>query len=223
MSSTVLVSSCDLSKGLEDVNWQQYIKTLPQPLRHSASKLRFTSDQQLHVFAWLLLRKQLSVLGYKESDLLKGLQRTAQNKPVLSGFDWKFNLSHSGQRVMCALAQTEIGADIEQVRPVDFKGLSRVMNDTQWEQISNHDTPMIKFFEYWTIKESVIKADGRGLSMNLKKMQITAQCVHYGKQVWYYQLIPMSDYCACIAMDNPFEPPQLTQHSVEELMTWSSL
>ncbi len=218
-----MVSSCDLSTGLEKVNWQQYLGTLPEPLQQSASRLRFTSDQQLHVFAWLLLRKQLSVLGYQESELLQGLKRTSQNKPVLPGLDWKFNLSHSGKRVMCALTQGEIGADIEQVRSVDFKGLSRVMNDAQWAQISQHSTPMIKFFEYWTIKESVIKADGRGLSMNLKKMQITPQCVHYGDQLWFYQLMDIPEYCACIALERSFDPPQLTLRTVEELMQWSSL
>jgi 4'-phosphopantetheinyl transferase len=185
--------------------------------------LRFESDQQLHVFAWLLLRYELSNLGYPVTELLRSLIRSKQNKPELPALDWKFNLSHSGRRVICALAPVEVGADIERVRSVKFKDLSRVMNQHQWDEISAHENPMKKFFEYWTIKESVIKADGRGLSMNLEKMQIHAQTVQYEAQVWYYQLLSIPQYSACVALDRPFEPPKYTERSVEELMKYRPL
>lgn len=83
-----------------------------------------------------------------------------------------FNLSHAAGMVVCAVATgVDVGADVEKVDP-------RRADDAIWEQF--FAPPEIaalsalpaaerceRFFTYWTLKESYIKARGLGLQIPL--------------------------------------------------------
>ena len=87
-------------------------------------------------------------------------------KPLLeSPPDLHFNVSHSGKWVVCCIDQTPIGVDVEEMRPVDYRIIERffskeeatVFFDLSEEKREEH------FFDLWTLKESYVKAIGKGL------------------------------------------------------------
>lgn len=84
----------------------------------------------------------------------------------------EFNLSHSGQSVVCALSlHRALGIDIEQVRrPPNLLDFARdSFSPSEVMELATHpqDNQINRFFEYWTLKESYIKARGMGLSLPL--------------------------------------------------------
>lgn len=87
-----------------------------------------------------------------------------------------FNTSHSGSWVLAAFHDDDIGIDVEHVRPLpDLEAIaSGFFSPTEHRAIA--DTPAEKredaFFDLWTLKESFIKAIGKGLQMPLDAFSI---------------------------------------------------
>lgn len=93
-----------------------------------------------------------------------------------NGFgEMHFSLSHSGDRVMCGISTAPIGCDVEIVKRRDMKIARRFFCEEEYEDIMSQvddDAKAESFFRYWTLKESVIKCEGRGLGMALDSFSI---------------------------------------------------
>jgi 4'-phosphopantetheinyl transferase len=91
--------------------------------------------------------------------------------------DLRFNLSHSGDYCVCAVALgREVGIDVEAVRPdVECLQLAdRFFTKREWEDLRT--TPeqrrYERFFRYWTCKEACLKAQGIGISSGLAGFEV---------------------------------------------------
>jgi 4'-phosphopantetheinyl transferase len=80
-----------------------------------------------------------------------------------------FNVSHSADWVVIAVTGSEIGTDVEQLRP-DFKYQEILADNFSLAEIKylldNSDPE--KFFLLWTRKEALTKISGKGLDEDLK-------------------------------------------------------
>jgi 4'-phosphopantetheinyl transferase len=88
-----------------------------------------------------------------------------------------FNLSHSGELAVVAVAEvSEIGVDIEQIRPMpDWRQIAKGtfhQAETEWVCAAKVDHRAEAFFEVWTAKEAYIKASGNGLSHPLDSFAV---------------------------------------------------
>lgn len=88
------------------------------------------------------------------------------------GVTLHFNLAHSADLVVCALAdRREIGADVEDRhrRPVDPALVSRYCSPDEVADISAQPPGawQDRFLLYWTLKEAYLKARGLGISVQL--------------------------------------------------------
>lgn len=89
-----------------------------------------------------------------------------------------FSLSHSGDQAVLAVSeQREIGIDIERVRPLDHLDLARRYfhpNEVAAiEAVREPDEQLLAFFRIWTLKEAVVKAIGKGLSIPLDTFDLS--------------------------------------------------
>lgn len=98
--------------------------------------------------------------------------------PALSSSRLEFSISHAGDRVVVAFAYgTPLGVDVEQVQPafpVD-KLVPEVLNPPEAEMLRDLDDEdrTFGFFVYWTRKEAVLKATGRGLALPLQRLTVS--------------------------------------------------
>jgi 4'-phosphopantetheinyl transferase len=89
-----------------------------------------------------------------------------------------FNVAHSGATVLIAMTLAgPVGIDVEYLdRKTDVFGVARHAFTTgEIECLLNLGEPgeqVSYFFKFWTRKEAVIKADGRGLSLPLTQIKI---------------------------------------------------
>lgn len=99
-------------------------------------------------------------------------------KPYLKDFpEIQFNISHSNEMVILALNYDALlGIDIECLeRKVDVDGVAKgFFNDKEYSRLLNlHGIAKKRLFFYqWTAKEAFVKATGRGLSFDLKDIEI---------------------------------------------------
>jgi 4'-phosphopantetheinyl transferase len=103
-------------------------------------------------------------------------ERGEHGKPRLPGTPLHFNLSHSGGYGLIGVHDRELGVDIEAERPhLNALGLAgRYFNaaETAWLRgLADHERPR-GFSRLWTCKEAWMKADGRGLALPLRWLEV---------------------------------------------------
>ena len=146
-----------------------------------AARFKFEKDRNHFIVARGMLRRLLGgFLKIAPSEVR--FRYSKYDKPSLAeGFEssqLKFNISHSGGRVLLAFAAgRELGIDIEQVRP-DFATeeiAERFFSRYEIEQLRSlpKSVQAEAFFNCWTRKEAYIKAIGEGLSCPLDKFDVT--------------------------------------------------
>jgi len=105
---------------------------------------------------------------------------TCHGKPRLTGgaIDIRFNLSHSGDRALLAIAVgREVGVDIEEQSPVNVLALADLVFSPRERVALTQVAPEARleaFYRCWTRKESFIKATGEGLSSLLQVFEVGA-------------------------------------------------
>lgn len=92
--------------------------------------------------------------------------------------DLRFNLSHSGDVVLCAIGcGREVGVDVERLKvDVDHRTLARRFFSSQEnEQLASLPRHLQRaaFFAGWTRKEALVKAWGLGLSLPLDRFDVS--------------------------------------------------
>lgn len=93
------------------------------------------------------------------------LQYNCYGKPYLVGNPCFFSLSHSGDLLVCAVSEEEVGADCEKIHQLTQNLAKKVLNESElaeYEQLPNEQKNdwMIRT---WTVKESISKLLGTGI------------------------------------------------------------
>jgi 4'-phosphopantetheinyl transferase len=182
--------------------YQDYLSGLPAAMRNKNARYRRWQDRHRHLLGGLLLAMACERFG-GSSDWLYRISHTRHGRPYIEGEPLiDFNISHSGNYVMCAMAMgARLGIDIEKITRLDFEDFTDTMTKAQWDKIREAERPEQEFFRYWTLKESIIKADSRGLNIPLNEILIRDNRAAYDKNDWYlHELVIDAEYCASIAI-----------------------
>ena len=164
-----------------------YLSKLPKALRMQNQRFIRWQDRHAHLMGKMLLLRSSVRLG-TGARVLHDLVYNTYGKPSVNYLN--FNISHAGEFVVCACAKSNarLGIDIERKKPVPFSDFVNTMDDKQWEEINRDpERALDVFYRYWTIKESVIKAIGQGLSFPLTDITIgkTSAMVNGATSVWH--------------------------------------
>lgn len=119
--------------------------------------------------------EQLLFYAVKEEyglQTLPVMDREKQGKPYFPNYRGiHFNISHTGNLAVCAVAETQLGVDIEQIRGVKESMRSRVLTKREQEWLEACADKEEAFIRLWTLKESYIKATGEGLRTDLTTLE----------------------------------------------------
>ena len=88
--------------------------------------------------------------------------------------DVHFNISHSGDWVVCGISRQPIGVDVEEIGEIPADVTGRYFTSEEVEQIpaGRGAESEKRFYQIWTLKESYIKMEGQGLSIPLDSFSI---------------------------------------------------
>ncbi len=163
--------------SLENIGtFDKWYEKMPIERRKKIDSFYFLKDKRLSLGAGILLRECLSREGITDIKLSYG----ENGKPFLTDRrDIYFNLSHSGNMVVCACSDRPVGVDIEMRRHFEDDLINFVYHKSETEHIRNNanDADML-FTRLWTIKESVMKYFGTGLSLEPKEIYIDMRGVN---------------------------------------------
>ncbi len=198
--------------ALPQSSFSAYLSALSFELQEKNSRYIRWQDRHSHLFGKLLLIEALKDYGL-ESDFWNYVKYSDYSRPYFAFGEVDFNISHSGGFVICAIGEgIRLGIDVEKNRAINIKNFRSVMNTSQWDEIENAHNPIEIFFKYWTIKESVIKADGRGLAIPLEELAVNNNIVRYDNNSWFlHELNINNNYSAAMATN------QFTQFKIHRV------
>jgi len=150
-----------------------------------------------------------------------------KGKPHLENLkDVHFNISHSGHYIVCAVSSVEIGIDVERIRTVNLRIADRFFSESEIADLKACDesTRMQYFITLWTIKESYLKAIGRGLTQHLNSFtiiknentyQLTGNKHAEGYGIKSYQL--SSDFIMAVCAPLPYPETEISYVSLDQI------
>ena len=143
--------------------------------RDQCGRFKHERDQLLYLTAHSLLRRVLSTHGNlppQEWNFTSGKHGKPDLQDEQAAGGLRFNLSHTRGLAVCAVCRgAEIGVDVEslerRMKPLELAGRYFSALEVECLQTTPADGQATRFLQFWTLKESYIKAVGTGLSMPL--------------------------------------------------------
>ena len=139
---------------------------MTQYRKDKINRMVFLKDKRLSLGAGALLDYALILEGVSDREIIY----VQNQKPCLKNSNIRFNLSHSGNMVFCAVSDKDVGCDVEQITDIDMQSAARFFFHEEYEAISACPDSTSRndlFFRYWTLKESFMKVTGLGFKLNL--------------------------------------------------------
>lgn len=183
----------------------------PKRLERSKS-YHFEADRLRCIGAGALISH---VTGIAEADLIAG-----EHGKIDAPRGMRFNVSHSGDYVLLARCDTEVGADIERVAEPRMKLAPRVFLPDEIEWLEQD--PAERFYLLWTLKESVLKLTGMGFSMS--PLSFSVLPMPAGKEIClngrtiYGANLRIGDCAAAVCACEPFAAPVPVYLTARELL-----
>jgi len=166
------------------------------------TRYRRWQDAQLSLLGRLLLKYGFEKNNVEYSD--HKLFFTKHNKPIIQDHSLHFNISHSGEIAICILSDVaDVGIDIEHIHQINLEDFRSQMTNLEWERVLHANCSERAFFDYWTQKEAVVKANGHGLSIPLKSFEVINDSSQINNDIFYVNQINLNDAYRChIAFKN---------------------
>ncbi len=176
-------------RDLTDTEYKKWYSLMNEDKQHRVDRFRFVDDKKRSVAGEMLARKAIAewcgVLPESITFDIKDL-----GKPYAKDLPVEFNISHSGDMVVCAVDDKPVGIDIEQIRPINLTVAKQICTDKELLYLFGHmptkqdytyttDTEVLtRFFELWTAKEAYGKYKGNGIqNIKIDTDKITLQKV----------------------------------------------
>lgn len=178
--------------------------------REELSRQRVLAEELLAYGLWKEQGVRLSALRR---------ERTAEGKPYFPDCSVHFNVSHCRGLVCCALSCAPVGVDGEGPRRLRQALVERACTEEELSWLGSQPDPGAAFLSLWTLKESVMKLDGRGLGYGLKRAAFSFEGgtprFWQGDVVLSQHLLPGNYVISAASRQERFLPPQML--SVPEL------
>ena len=127
-----------------------------------------------------------------EMEACPEILRDDMGKPYLEASPLHFNVSHSGEYVGIAVSEYPVGIDIQEKKEIKEGMYCKVVQPK--EHVLIGEEGQRDFLRLWTLKESFVKAEGKGLRISMKDYYFEKEkenyFVIYGgqKQPWTFNI-----------------------------------
>lgn len=145
----------------------EFLNVISDERKKKINKFYFTKDKVHSLFAEVILRYALWE-RYGFSNINIKFNQSKYGKPYLVNHkEVYFNLSHSGNWVLCGIGDVQLGVDVEQVKEKALLIANTMYTKGENEFIfkQSPENRLNAFYKIWTLKESYVKNVGKGLNI----------------------------------------------------------
>lgn len=190
------------------------------------AQYKFDKDKCRSLLGKMLL---LYILKHHEdyhSNQLPPITYTTYRKPFISTMQGYFNISHAADWVVCAYTQEgDLGVDIEKAHSIDIDDYKAVMTPNEYLRATHHND--FDFFQLWTLKEAIMKAEGLGFYLPPTSFEIPHPFsnntnIHINKDWFLFSQCFKQHYTLSIASSCLLnEQPQVIIQPIDQLLVSS--
>jgi len=155
-------------------NFSDIINLLPVEEALEIHRKMKNRDKETALLSKILTRTLLSEYIACDPLSLK-IHKGKYGKPYLAQYpEVHYNVSHAGNMLCLAISDSEIGVDIEKEKDIEETVMQLCCTKEEYDLLKSldHESRRSNFFKTWCLKESFLKAIGRGLSRELKSFSI---------------------------------------------------
>ncbi len=150
------IFAIDVSTLADPEIFDSCYKAMRPERRERVDRMRFDNGKRLCLGAGVVMEHALRYAGCDGRDVVI----TPEGKPTVEGCF--FNISHTDGVAVCAVSDKEVGIDIERPRKLTDAVINRAFTPREIEMAGDDKD---RFILLWTVKESVMKWFGMGLSL----------------------------------------------------------
>lgn len=159
----------DVTQFDNETLFQDKLKLLSPYRQQKIALLKHAKDRNRSLGAGIALDHALETYGLKEKSV--EYEFGEWGKPSLKYQpNIYFSLSHSGDYAICSIGDKAIGNDIELIKHGRLKVADRFFarEELDWMYaVQDEEEITQRMFRIWTMKESFLKATGKGISLPL--------------------------------------------------------
>lgn len=216
----------NIKEFLEKAIMPDLLSLVSRSKRDKLERFRVKGECQRSLAAELLIRTVIAErMQLRNRDIR--FEYNVYGKPFLMDYALDFNLSHSGHWVVCAIDETPIGIDVEEIKPISPEIAQRYFSYSEYRrlvQLSDSDK-LDYFYSLWTLKESYIKNVGIGLSipLNLISFNVDGENISFenkhsceNREFKQYPIEGSYKLSVCSCSNN--FPERIVVNSFEQLM-----
>ncbi len=152
---------------------ERLLTFVPESSRRRINAFYREPDAQRSLFGELLIRCLLcEKLSIRNEILL--IEYEDKGKPFIRNYPVHFNMSHSGSWIVAAFSSQPVGVDIEQIKKARLEIARRFFTENEFRDLmdATESDRSEFFYTLWTLKESYLKAVGKGLTLSLSSFAI---------------------------------------------------
>lgn len=168
---------------LSSQEYDKWYELMDAEKKARVDKFRFVEDKKRTVVGEMLARTAIAKWCQVPAESVV-FGKNNYGKPFAKDLAVEFNVSHSGDMVVCAVSDRPVGIDVEQIRPMRDSVAKRICSQEEldyWSDTSADEAERLnRFFEIWTAKEAYCKCIGTGIQdfsflrqQNVLKMERT--------------------------------------------------
>lgn len=176
-------------------------------------ELQHPDDRNRMLAARVLIKNLLEYLlpgQFSAQTLIKN----ALGKPIILGLKG-ISISHSGEYVTVAVSTNqEVGIDIQKIRNITITEIKTILNEKEkylFSQIQKENR-INWFYNLWSKKETIIKADGIGVNTDPKEVMLNTKQdkANFRNREWFFHPCPKIPSCTL----------QLCSNIPKQKITW---
>ena len=162
-------------RNMSNAEYDIWYSLMSEAKKRRVDRFRFIDDKKRTVAGEMLARKAIAEwCRVIPQSIIFDINE--HGKPYAKDLPVEFNISHSGDMVVCGVDDRAVGIDVEQIRPIDLSIAKRICTKNELMYLFGHApvaedfacTPnhevLMRFFEIWTAKEAYGKCNGTGVS-----------------------------------------------------------
>jgi 4'-phosphopantetheinyl transferase len=204
------VYTIHLDRDLTEAEYQSLLPCISEERRERIARFHNYSDKQRALLGEILARRAIAErLGLMPDEI--DIIPDQYGKPLLPAYpQLHFNISHSGEYVVCAICGSPVGIDVELRQHRGFLEIAQRFFHTEENEyirsFGNKDERVIAFANIWTMKEAYIKRDGRGLTIPLPSFSVLSL-----QNVTFHKALDASEAVChvCVGADEKTENIQI--------------
>lgn len=179
---------------------EDFLKLLPENRLKKYRGLKRKRDRENCVYAHMLLlralREEFGITEPKFDFIENG-------KPVLTGGEAHFNISHCGKGIAVAAAKSPVGVDIQEARRFGDGVMKRVFSAEETAIVNASADREKAFARIWSLKESAVKCFAKSVA-ELSEFTFEGAQNHFEKYGKNFSAFELGDMYVSVCSDENF-------------------